>query len=167
MGIQVCIAVFFLVYIRLVTASLKVLSCVDVAGYSFPRLLSDTSVECWRGGHIAAAVFAVLGLVVYGIGVPLSMASVVVKNRHRLGDAKFKKVFGFLYDGFRTDSALALSWDSIILLRRLLITSVTILFATDAYVQALGASLVTMAFIIAHMQVKPFTDPLHNLCEFL
>ena len=130
---------------------MKVLSCVDVAGYSVPRLVADTNVECWKGGHVTAAVLAVLGFIFYGFGVPLSMALVVVKNRHRLDDPVFKKVFGFLYDGFRTESAVALSWDSVILLRRLLITTVTILFATDAYVQALGASLVTMAFIMAHI----------------
>ena len=62
---------------------------------------------------------------------------------------------------------MALSWDAVILMRRLMITSVTILFATDAYVQALGASVVTMAFICIHIHVKPFTDPLHNACETL
>ena len=116
---------------------------------------------------MTTGVFAVVALIVYGVGVPLCVSVVLVRSRHRLEDPEFKKVFGFLYDGFQLDSSLAVSWDSIILLRRLLITTVTILFSTDAYLQALGASLVTMAFIIAHVHVKPFADPLHNVCEFV
>ena len=72
-----------------------------------------------------------------------------------------------MYDGFREDSTIALSWDAVILMRRLMITSVTILFATDAYLQALGASVMTMAFMSIHIYVLPFTDPLHNACETL
>ena len=77
----------------------------------------------------------------------------------------FKKAFGFLYDGFRQDSAWALCWDSMMLMRRFFIVAVTVLFSVDAYMQAFAACMVTFCFFTLHLLVRPFEDVLLNTCE--
>ena len=93
---------------------------------------------CFTGAHIPLFFVAVLSLFVYGLGVPAAATCVVILNRNnviRSGFKSFKKAFGFLTDGFRQDSVVALCWDSVVLMRRFFIATFTVIFEIDAYMQ--------------------------------
>jgi len=58
------------------------------------RLLADLGLSCHAASHTALAVF---GLVAYTLGIPALALAILWSNRHRLLDANFKQMFGFVY----------------------------------------------------------------------
>ena len=57
------------------------MACKQIAGVDAPRLLVDTTVRCYEGGHIFVYIIAVAMLVFCGFGVPAAGASIVALNR--------------------------------------------------------------------------------------
>ena len=120
----------------------------------------DTSVTCWEGSHLWAAIPAALGLAVC-VGVICFTVVILYqgKRENKLPDSRFLREYGFLYLGFRTDG-LPLYWESVITIRRMLVAAVGVYARSRETTNAqIGfASMVIYTYIVLHMIVQPYDE---------
>ena len=69
--------------------------CRAIEGTSY--LMADYSLTCYDGSWNAYAIFVALVLVVFSLGAPLAVASVLYSHRDTLQTEDFKERLGMLY----------------------------------------------------------------------
>jgi len=131
------------------------------------RLVAELDVRCDDPPIAVARLgLALPVLVFFSLGLPLGAAAALWYRRDRLrSDPKVKRTWGFLYRGFRVEAGAAW-WESIVMLRKLLLAFVTVILAPSGpVVQAVGALLVVMAALGLHAWVKPYESHSLNALE--
>ena len=147
--------------------ALEVLSCREVKGHG-RVLTTDFSVECdteeyrvWRGISWTLLLTLVPAF-------PLLVAFLVRRNRRaamsekRLGDEKFASKYAFLTAGFQSYAAY---WETLVMLRKFLLTASIALCSGDARLQLLFFSLVANFGFGTHVVVQPYAQPWHTRLE--
>ena len=88
--------------------------------------MEDTSLRCWKGVHLQAVILAGVGLCVCAC-VILFMIFILHKGKKQslLANQNFLHKYGYLYFGFK-QNGLALYWESVITVRRMLLAAVTV-----------------------------------------
>ena len=80
-----------------------------------------------------------------------------------LDDARVRVIFGFLYDGFKSDRWW---WEGLVVIRKLLlVVNASVLSAIAPYFQSLVASTILVGAIALHCAFKPFKSDLFNGLE--
>jgi len=93
---------FMLTYMPIVSASLRVMACTPTAIDGHWWLTSDLAVACYEGEQALAATLAIVVLVVFGAGVPLTVFRILARmTPAQLTDPHFFSAYGFLYQGYR------------------------------------------------------------------
>ena len=74
---------------------LRTFRCVDIDGT--PYLLADVRVECYTRTWLMFAGWSGALLVLYTVGLPLTILLVLRRHRHQLRERATRARFGFLY----------------------------------------------------------------------
>lgn len=101
---------------------------------------------------------------VYFLGVPLSIFLLLYCNRRRLEKRRFQTRFGFLYDGYVVDRGAVLAWESVVMLRKMLIVVVAV-STKDPYIQVLLAIVIMVFATVLHLRYRPYNSTLLNNLE--
>eukprot|EP00741_Cyanophora_paradoxa_P020064 tig00021222_g19365.t1 len=135
---------------------------------------SDMNIECYTTEHLAWAValgFPSVSAVC--LGVPVAGLLVLVQNRGRLADPRFRAMFGFLY---RTREALPVPlsrgytrrfffWEAIVIFRKLLVVFVSVYFSGRSMTQALLGLLVLLVVALSEALAMPFERAFLNYVD--
>jgi hypothetical protein len=113
---------------------------------------NDTGIECAKGQHIVVLVLGVLGLVVFALGLPISLFVVLTKARRAKGleEKDMELQLGFLYASYRKCFYF---WEGVVLLEKLaMVLSITLLQGVSVGLQVLMA--IGVIFVSASLQVR-------------
>jgi cbb3-type cytochrome oxidase subunit 3 len=100
---KVVIMVVLLLFPGLSTKIFQMFKCQTIEGIRLPLLVQDYSVTCYQGEHESFVMLAFTFLVIYILGIPLTMFMLLWRNRRHLHDLKspkhhlIKKALGGLY----------------------------------------------------------------------
>ncbi|CAE7548921.1 nramp1 [Symbiodinium natans] len=113
----------------------------------------DLGVECKSDSHMQWLGLSTVGLVVYGIGVPVALFIALFRVRKRLFRAEVRKRFGFLYNGFELRYYY---FESVYMFRKVMI----LLFFTapTMYVRMVLMLFTSFGFILLHVYSGPFDN---------
>eukprot|EP00439_Symbiodinium_sp_Y106_P056024 s4486_g7.t2 len=113
----------------------------------------DLGVECKSTTHMQWLCLSTVGLVVYGIGVPVALFIALFRVRKRLFHAEVRKRFGFLYNGFELRYYY---FESVYMFRKVMI----LLFFTapTMYVRMVLMLFTSFGFILLHVYSGPFDN---------
>ena len=132
----------------------RVFQCVYVSGEWY--LKSDMSLQCFSAQWGFVAVLSAIMLGVYTFGLPLGMALWLWKNRFVLDKPETIDNLGFLYLYYGTRAYM---WGVAELLRKLVLTSLILLFFDSGSALQVTFALVVSAFAhVAHSLWRPYTD---------
>ena len=140
----------------------SLVSCRTIAGRPF--LEADFAVSCWSGEYIGWAVgLAMPSLILYGLGIP----AYYFWRMRRLHDqntlAEHRDVYGFLFSGYDDDRWWYELWNTI---RKAVFTGLTILLVPlGPAMQAWGALLLLIGFIVMFLRSNPYKQPWLNALE--
>ena len=161
--IAVIVFVLFGVYPTLVKSIFAIFRCSEpISGLRF--LEDDYTVVCWIGWHPRFVALAIVCGVVYLVGIPLGLATILHSNRHRLNEAGFRSTFGFVYSGYHTDRGLVVAWESFVMLRKLAVTAITV-SSSDPYIQIFIALFLLIISYGMQERMMPFESQFLNNVE--
>lgn len=144
----------FLFYPAITATTFEIFKCHDEEINGVKLLLTDMTVQCDTPEHKLAKAIAAVMIFVYALGIPAMGLIVILRHRGSLNHPSFKKVYGFLYDGYRDE---CIWWEAVVLLRKLGTTFLSV-FVNDSFNQIYFASWLIFIAIIAHLLFRPFED---------
>ena len=177
----VAVICFFFVYMQTTGAALDLFAMQEVEGVRYMQ--SALSERALVARHITLLFAAVAAIVLVVAGGPGSVfATLCVLRRccgrpenekwndigigereNCLDDARVRVIFGFLYDGFKSDRWW---WEGLVVIRKLLlVVNASVLSAIAPYFQSLVASTILVGAIALHCAFKPFKSDLFNGLE--
>jgi hypothetical protein len=150
-------ALFMILFIAYPSVSQKILRtfrCREVEGRYY--LAADMRLQCYTREWYGYALYAFIMGVVYVVGLPLSIAIILVVRRHKLfGDnsAETRRVYGFLYEAY---GPVAWWWEVEELLRKLFLTALVVLMDPGTPLQVTLAVLFSGWAHVLHAMYKPW-----------
>ena len=142
----------FVVYGPVSLLLMRMFDCVDVAGTSW--LAADYRLACYDAEWSGYAVYAIVMMVLFVAGLPLTILGILVRNRGMLFvDAGVKERWGFLYE---TYGDTAWWWEVEELLRKLLLSAVVVLMPSGSALQVTFAVLISGWAHVGHAVWKPW-----------
>jgi hypothetical protein len=160
------IVTLFDTYPTVLQAVFSVFNCSEI-GDGVIRLSSDLNLPCFQPLHLSYIFrYALPGLAVYVVGVPLLFFLLIRANRHSLDDPRSIKLVGFLTVGYERTSP-AVFWEVVLMSRKAALFAVLVFFRNSG--PALQASLacgLMLIFLGAHISFWPFDDDSLDSLEF-
>eukprot|EP00294_Goniomonas_avonlea_P015071 CAMPEP_0114552622 /NCGR_PEP_ID=MMETSP0114-20121206/7220_1 /TAXON_ID=31324 /ORGANISM="Goniomonas sp, Strain m" /LENGTH=1475 /DNA_ID=CAMNT_0001737505 /DNA_START=20 /DNA_END=4447 /DNA_ORIENTATION=+ len=150
-------------YMNLCMSILGIFMCVDLPDGS-QMLVAGPQVVCNSEEHHIFIGFAVLGLLVYVVGVPVGFAFILYYGRKNLclSDAQFLRRFSFLYHRYRSEYYW---WELTLLIRRFAFSAILVALAEHPLIQACLAAIFLVTVTAMHFRSAPFIDWYINLLE--
>ena len=132
----------------------RIFQCVQVGDDWW--LVADMRLQCFDPQWSFMAFLSSIMLVLYTLGLPLGMAMWLWKNRRRLHRTSVENNLGFLYLMYGTHAYM---WGVVELLRKLVLTSlIMVFFDSESALQITCALLVAAFSHVAHALWRPYTD---------
>jgi hypothetical protein len=154
-------ASFMLLFIAYPGVSLKVLRlfrCREIEGEWW--LAADMRLRCYDGRWAGYALYGLAIAVVYVVGLPAAVLSILWRRRHKLFGSPSdpfavatRATFGFLYEDYGVS---AWWWEAEELLRKLLLSAVVVLIDEGSPLQVTLAVLVSGWAHVLHAMYKPW-----------
>ena len=91
----------FLIYPGVSSVVLRYFVCKEVEGEFF--LVADFRLKCFQSTWWKYFAWSNLMVIVYPLGIPAFLFSMLYKYRHRLSESGIRSQIGFLYAGFHRD----------------------------------------------------------------
>ena len=121
-----------------------------------PRyLMTDLSVQCFSGEHLATVLPAVVLLLFYTVCVPGAIMAITKFKRSKLYTKKYLTMYGFLYNGFREGCEW---WEVLVMFRKVTIAVILVYF-TDPFMQSFSSAFVLLISLYFHTDFKARTSP--------
>lgn len=172
-SIVATLVVFFYCYIDVTSELMRSVNCIEVdeeheveeeyrnymlaTGRRF--WAEDTNLRCFKGDHIATALFGILGVLVFSFGLVVFLSVWILKNRNQTENHIFIARFGYIYGSYDTTRNLALIWEMVVFIRKALIAAVVVFaFPLGANLQAISALGVLILALAVHLLVQPFEE---------
>ncbi|KAG2440854.1 hypothetical protein HXX76_003708 [Chlamydomonas incerta] len=174
LGIVLVVSVFVL-FPNWTQAALSVFSCYlidsgsevdpDLQGLEFAQT-RNMNQECYSGVHLAFYVpIAIIFLVVFCVGPPLTNFVLLFRVRHALDDRHTRQAYGFMYSQYRRDYYW---WDSVVMLQTIALVAVDVFGGTLAVQwQSLMLLAVLVAISVINILCHAITVELLRNLEFL
>ena len=167
--LEVCLPFLSIMYIGLVKTSLFPFFCKPVVDGT-TLLAIAPAITCWDNNeHYALVAVGVVAIVLYVIGIPLSIFTVLLHGvRHDcLSDPRWLNVLGYYYKKYKTEYWY---WELVILLRRFSFSFVSVTLQKEAYVQCGIGCVLCLSAMLAQFTCRPFIEDglnsLDCLCTF-
>jgi len=104
-ALRITLVLLLLLHFGIVETCLRALDTLDTPMFGFTFLRADVSVGSFDGAAFSfGQLLAVLGLLVWGFGIPTLGAVVLYRNRRRLHSSHTIALYGSLYEGMRVPS---------------------------------------------------------------
>ncbi|KAA0163525.1 hypothetical protein FNF28_04182 [Cafeteria roenbergensis] len=183
---------FFLVYSMLVKQVFTAWRLYDEPIEDKWYLAADFGVSTDSPAYSRIVIVAVVGVVLWVVGIPALAVWLLYRNRHRLLDDDFAASFAFLYAGYNIGTAgqvneaaiqqartvvrklkdLTVSGQSqswwfweVVVLARLVAVTVVAIFVEDVFVQSYLALGIVIASTVAQLAAQPYSDSSLNFAE--
>ncbi|CAJ1383452.1 unnamed protein product [Effrenium voratum] len=152
-GLGACLVLLLALAMRLLEITRILVVGFECEELDTLRHRHDLSVECKSGTHMMWLVFSTAGLVIYGLGVPVSLFIALCRVRKQLFRSEVRKRFGFLYNGFELKYYY---FESVYMFRKVMI----LLFFTapTMYVRMVLMLFTSFGFILLHVYSGPFDN---------
>ena len=127
-------------------------------------LEADYASDCRSTTHILFTSFAVIMTFVYPIGIPMMM--LLVMKHKVIGRESYyvtQRTYGFLFADFTEECWY---WGILNLMRKLMLSGMTIFFPRGSVTQLMFAMVIAVSFLTAFTRNFPFTDVMNNMLEF-
>jgi len=180
---QSLVVLAFVMHASVSKAALQLLACTGVAPSSYQpesgstpdladvtqsRLVAQPDVRCDDAGTTARRLaLGVPVLVLCSVGLPIGAALALRGRRDRLawgGDVR--RMWGFLYTGFRLEAGAEAWEESVAMLRKLLLAAVTVVLAPSGpIVQSVAALLVVVEAALLRERVRSYESAALNSLE--
>ena len=131
-------------------------SCFTIDDHFY--LVKDLSQKCWTSYHLTWALGGALpGILVWGIGIPLSALLILYRFRFELDKDKIKERCGYKSRNYY--------WESVIMFRKVAMIFITVFLSSlGKIVQALAVIILLILYLFLTMRMKPyFTRRLNQL----
>ena len=178
-SLRTALILLLLFHFGVVETCLRVLDTLDTTIFGFEYMRSDVSVGSFHGADFALAqLVALVGLGLWGFGIPLAGACVMCRNRHQLRNPEVKALYGSLYDGVQigpSPTELAAGqhvpnywyWELLIVVPRKLLLAVAVSVIRQPYAQACFILAVLTAALVVQAGSQPYTARALNVVETL
>ena len=167
---------FLLVYPSVVTYSFSPLACISLLDgapdnfdeHTFGKmdqsyLLGNLNIECNWDYYYKVFWCTALGILAWGIGVPLYIFIQIFKQRKNLFEYEIKYKYGFMFNGYHKSRYY---WEFVILLKKFIIVLLTVFMASN-FQQNLQSILIIVSlitFLILQIYFKPYiSDEINRL----
>jgi hypothetical protein len=144
----------FMAYPGVSLKLMRLFKCRNIEGVWW--LAADMRLQCYTGTWAGYAVYAVIMIALYVVGLPLTLFLVLWRRRHNLfgeKSAKNRLAFGFLYESYGPG---AWWWEIEELIRKLLLSAVVVLIDAGSPLQVTLAVLVSGWAHVLHAVFKPW-----------
>jgi hypothetical protein len=156
------IVILFMLYSTVTKHVLEVFDVYEKPINDHTFLMADLSVRADDEKYVVASIFGGLGTIVYVIGIPLLGFCVLYRHRNELGTESNLAAYGFLYDGFKLDTAYL--WELVVIARKCLIGSVVVFFH-DSFMQSFSGCVILIVFLCCHIEWRPYSSDILNNSE--
>lgn len=160
--VRLIITLAFTTYHTGLYKSFSAFSCV-----SFPDgsqyLLLFPELECWKGGHIAMVVGAVVYILGVGLALPIGCSLLIRRHRENgsLVDPSVKYMFGWMHERYQMKWK---HWNTMVCCRRFFIALIAAVIPFSL-MQGLLSVVVLAALLAAQVLVRPHTSFRVDLLE--
>ncbi|KAL0229861.1 hypothetical protein PCE1_003425 [Barthelona sp. PCE] len=144
---------------------ISIRNCYSPADGDLQVLFRAPDIACYDDKWNSFQPFFYLGVVVYVIGVPFTLALILnrLNKKKALDKPKAKALLGTLYSNYKPESYM---FEIAVMCKKLVIIMTTVLFA-DQTEGSMVALLFLFAFLLAHTRLLPYDDYRDNLLEFV
>ena len=158
--INICIITMYLVWSWCSLCILQVMfDCSDKGdGQGVRRLSFDVKEVCYRPGtaHRTFLIFVGMpGFLVYVVGAPLAVGTILFRVRNRLGDQIVLNRYGFLLAGYRREKFY---WEIVVMARRFCVVLAVVALDSMLELQLAVCSLVCLIFLVLHVVYSPYAS---------
>ena len=160
-GVNASITLLVLLYIFVSATILEIFPCTKQADGTY-TMNREPQVECYKGVWFKQLAVSMVYLVIYSIGLPLTLAWVLFRRRENLWKKKNLVKYGLLYLRF---VPAYFNYQGAILLRKLGVVFGKVVFATSLSGRVGFALFVVVASLVFHLRIKPFATTRINLLE--
>lgn len=152
-----------LLYPSLCRVTLATFACIPVHlpdGSLSYRLFDDPSIECYATAHWRGwAAVACLGTLCYCVGAPLALLWLTYRHRN---NPRGRKRVGMLLVSYTPECWY---FESVEMLRKLLLSSVVIVVDPGSRVQLWFGLLCAVAFALLTATLQPYRDPVPGMIQ--
>ena len=160
-----CLILMFMVHSAVASKSFYVFNCFEYEKDKFV-IEADFSLTCDQSDseYKKNYVKGWLGIICYGMGIPVTILLLLVKNRNKLTDRKVLELFGFIYHGFKRDYYW---WEVFIMIRKLAILFCVVALSYYPFMQSFCAAGLMVLYLVSHVAASPFEHRILNDLESL
>jgi hypothetical protein len=156
--VNICIITMYLTWSWCSLCILQVIfDCSDKGdGNGVRRLSFDIKEVCYLPGtaHRTFLLFVgIPGFLVYVIGAPLAVGTILFRVRNRLGDQVVLNRYGFLLAGYRRERFY---WEMVVMARRFCVVLAAVALDSVLELQLAVCSLVCLIFLVLHVIYSPY-----------
>jgi len=145
----------FLSWPTIVEKTLEIMNCSKIGDKYY--LVKDVSVLCYTNKHYSYLIVGYLGLVLYGIGIPLLGFRLLYKYRFRLFDMQNRydgsTPLSFLFLGYREKRWY---YEFIIMGKKAGLILLSVFLRNHPRYQIIGASLLVQISFFVHVFLRPY-----------
>ena len=145
----------FLSWPTIVEKTLEVMNCEKIGEKYY--LVKDVSVTCYDSTHYSYLIVGYLGLILYGIGIPLLGFRLLYKYRYRLFDMQNRydgsTPLSFLFLGYREKRWY---YEFIIMGKKAGLILLSVFLRNHPRYQIIGASLLVQISFFIHVFLRPY-----------
>ena len=145
----------FLSWPTIVEKTLEIMNCEKIGEKYY--LVKDVSIECYDSKHLNYLIVGYLGLILYGIGIPLLGFRLLYKYRFRLFDMQNRydgsTPLSFLFLGYREKRWY---YEFIIMGKKAGLILLSVFLRNHPRYQIIGASLLIQISFFIHVFLRPY-----------
>jgi len=135
----------------------KTLRCTELSPGNY-ALWADLSIPCHDAKWNYWVIFALVGIGMYTVGIPLFFLLILWRNNRKLvlQTPHCQARYGFLYQKY-ADSAWY--WELVEMMRKLIFTSIIMFLATGTSGQVVIAMAISFTCLMLHLRVQAYKEP--------
>jgi hypothetical protein len=159
--VATAIVIMYFMYPSVVRAMAWTFRCVDL--YDGPHLVLELSIACDSDVYTVLFVVSAAGLLLVGIGLPLSLFSSLFCSRKQLHGIRVQRRFSFIYFGY---TAKLWWWEAVITIRKLCCIIIPLTTNGDTAERRVASmAAVILCFLYAHLYMQPMVDEKVSFAE--
>ncbi|CAI2367266.1 unnamed protein product [Moneuplotes crassus] len=159
------ICIMFLFHPTLIFQSLKVFQCIKIDdGES--RMIMYIDAQCYSGEHLKWIFIGGLPIIlIWVVGMPLSIFVILYKNRHNLEKEIIQKYFLIVYQGLKSERFY---WEIFNTFRKFMVLAFNVFLSTaDPNYRVLCAIICLIIMMKVQERLKPYKNPENNRIEII